>query len=217
VRRALAGLCEIYWYPLYAYVRRSGHSEADAQDLTQAFFARLLDKQDFRDVAPERGRFRSFLLASMKHFLLNQASFKRAIKRGGGEPTLSIEFDGAERRYQREPIADATPETVFAQKWALTVIDRVLQRLRREAIAAGWVAAFDRLKPSLTGDLPHGSYHTIGLELNLTEGAVKVAVHRLRRRFRRLLRADIAATVINPADVDEEIRYLVRALRPGGR
>lgn len=212
VREALAALCETYWYPLYAYVRRSGHDAADAQDLTQAFFVRLLEQHAFRDVARERGRFRSFLLAAMKHFLLNQARAGRALKRGGGEPPFSIEFDLAERRYQREPASPSTPETVFDRRWAITVIDRVLRRLRREATTAGRGAEFDCLKGCLTGDLPHGSYRALGGELAMTEGAVKVAVHRLRRRFQRLLRQDIAETVLDEADVDDEIRYLTRAL-----
>jgi RNA polymerase sigma factor (sigma-70 family) len=210
-RRALSDLCEAYWYPLYAYVRRSGHDVADAQDLTQAFFVRLLEGDDLGSVAKERGRFRSFLLAAMKHFLLNQARARRALKRGGGA-AFAIEFDEAERQYSREPASHMTPETAFDHRWALTVLDRVLRRLRRGAVAAGRLAEFNALKPALSGELAHGSYREVGAALGMTEGAVKVAVHRLRKRFQRLLHDDIAATVEAKADVDDEIRYLIGAL-----
>jgi len=216
-RRALAALCEAYWYPLYSYVRRSGHAGPDAQDLTQAFFVRLLESDDLRSVARERGRFRSFLLAAMKHFLLNHARAGRALKRGGGDAPFSIEFDVAERRCQLEPAIHTTPETAFDHRWALTVIERVLRRLRRDAAAASRVEEFDRLKPALTGELPHGSYREMGAELGMTEGAVKVAIHRLRRKFQRMLHDDIAQTVEGESEVDDEIRYLIRALTPGRR
>lgn len=211
-RQALAALCEIYWYPLYAYVRRQNYNVDDAQDLTQAFFARLIEKQDVQDARCERGRFRSFLLASMKHFLLNEARHRRALRRGGGETPLPLEVETAEGRYLREPPDTATPEAVFDRRWALTVLDRALGRLRRHAVDAGKTAEFDALKACLTGDIPHGSYRTLGEALGLSEGAVKVAVHRLRRRFQRALRAEISETVLTGADVEEEIQYLFRAL-----
>ena len=147
---ALATLCEIYWYPLYAYARRQGHDPEDAKDLTQSFFALLLERRDVRAVRRERGRFRSFLLASMRHFLLNQAAYRRAQKRGGGRPALPLEFDTAEGRYLREPADADTPETIFDRRWALTVLDRVLQRLRRDWTDAGKLAQFDHLT-----DFPH--------------------------------------------------------------
>ncbi len=211
-RAALATLCEIYWYPLYAFVRRQGHDADDAQDLTQAFFARLLEKQDLQDVERARGRFRSFLLAAMKHFLMNDAKSRRTLKRGGGHAILSLSLQNAEGRYLNEPADPSTPETLFDRRWALTVIDRALRRLRGEAADAGRVVEFDRLKACLTGDIPRGSYRAIGVDLDMSEGAVKVAVHRLRRRFQRGLRKEIAETVLSDEQVDEEIQYLLRAL-----
>jgi RNA polymerase sigma factor (sigma-70 family) len=210
--QALATLCETYWYPLYAFVRRQGYDADQAQDLTQAFFARLLEKHDVEDARRERGRFRSFLLASLKHFLQNEAQYRRRQKRGGGQAPLSLEFETAEGRYLREPPDPRTPETIFDRRWALTVLDGVLRRLRREAVDADKVAEFDALKACLNGDLPHGSYRALGETLGMTEGAVKVAVHRLRRRFQRVLREEIAQTVPTPQAVDEELQYLFRAL-----
>ncbi len=212
-RRALATLCETYWYPLYAYVRRQGYPAPDAQDLTQAFFARLLEKHDMEDARRERGRFRSFLLASLRHFLLNEAESRRTLKRGGGHVPLSLDLETAEGRYLGEPIDRCTPETIFDRRWALTVLDRVLLRLRRQAIEAGKTAELDALKGCLTGEIPHGSYRALGRELGLTEGAVKVAVHRLKRRFQRLLREEIAQTVLTSDAIDEEIQYLFSALQ----
>lgn len=210
--QALATLCETYWYPLYAYVRRQGYDADQAKDLTQAFFARLIEKHDVEDARRDRGRFRSFLLASLKHFLLNEAQYRRRLKRGGGQAPLSLEFDAAEGRYLREPPDPRTPETIFDRRWALTVLDRVLRRLRHDAGASGKTAEFDALKACLNGDLPHGSYRALGEKLGMTEGAVKVAVHRLRRRFQRCLREEIAQTVLTADEVDEELQYLFRAL-----
>jgi RNA polymerase sigma factor (sigma-70 family) len=210
--KALTTLCETYWYPLYTFVRRQGYDADEAQDLTQAFFARLLEKHHVEDARRERGRFRSFLLASLKHFLLNEKQHRRTLKRGGGQAPLSLEFEAAEGRYQNEPPDPRTPETIFDRRWALTVLDGVLRRLRREAANADKIAEFDALKPCLHGDLPHGSYRALGETLGMTEGAVKVAVHRLRRRFQRCLREEIAQTVLTPEAVDEELQYLFRAL-----
>lgn len=211
-RRALATLCETYWYPLYAYVRRRGHSPEDAQDLTQSFFASLLERRDFEDVTPERGRFRAFLLASLQHFLSNDAARRRAQKRGGGQPPLSLSLEDAEGRYQFEPAGPITPETIFDRRWALTVIERVLEDLRADAREAGRADEFERLKASLLGQAPSGGYAAIAKGLGTTEGAVKVAVHRLRRKFHETLRRHIAETVLSDEDVDDEIRYLIRAV-----
>jgi DNA-directed RNA polymerase specialized sigma24 family protein len=211
--RALSSLCEAYWYPLYGYVRRHGHSPEDAQDLTQAFLADLLERRDLARVRRERGRFRAFLLGSMKHFLLNDAAARRALKRGGGRPLLPLEFDAAERTYSREPADAQTPETIFDRRWALVVLERVFGRLRREAEAAGKVAEFDRLKPWLTGETPPGGYAALESAIGLSDGAARVAVHRLRRRFQRRLRQEIAETVEGDEAVDDEINYLVRVLR----
>lgn len=213
--RALATLCEDYWYPLYAFVRRQGHSPDRAQDLTQAFFARFLEKHDVRQARPERGRFRSFLLASLKHFLANQADFAHALKRGGSQPVLPLEFEDAERRYSVEPVENVTPEHVFERRWALTVLDRALIGVRQRWIGAGKGDLFDRLKGCLTVDPSTPSYQAIAAEFDMTDGAVKVTVHRLRRQFQDVLRSEIAKTVEFPTDVDDEIQFLLAAL--GGR
>jgi RNA polymerase sigma-70 factor (ECF subfamily) len=208
---ALATLCEIYWYPIYAYVRRRGAGPEDARDLTQGFLASLLERRDFEHLRRERGRFRAFLLASLQHYLANDAARRRAQKRGGSAVTLPL-FDEAEGRYRFEPADPSTPETLYERRWALTVIDRVLARMRGEWEADARGAEFDALKACLLGQGPIGGYAVVARELGRTEGAVKVAVHRLRRRFQTELRRDIAETVSDPDDVDDEIRHLIRAL-----
>jgi RNA polymerase sigma-70 factor (ECF subfamily) len=211
-RRALESLCTTYWYPLYAFVRRSGRSAEDARDLTQAFFLSLLERRDFTGLRQERGRFRAFLLASARHFLANDIGRQRAAKRGGGVPHLSLETGEAEGRYQHEPADPATPETLFDRRWALTSIERVLGVLKREHEAAGRAREFDLLKASLLGEAPPGGYEAVAEALESTEGAVKTAIHRLRRRFQDELRRQIAETVEHEALVDDEIRYLIRAI-----
>jgi DNA-directed RNA polymerase specialized sigma24 family protein len=211
-RPALAALCEAYWYPLYAYVRRWGAGPDDARDLTQAFLASLLERRDLRHVRQERGRFRSFLLASLQHFLANDAARRRTLKRGGGVAVVPLVIDEAEGRYCVEPVETATPESLYERRWALTVIDRVLGQLRDEWTAGGRGAEFEALKACLLGQAPAGGYAAVAVSLTTTEGAVKAAVHRLRRRFQEWLRRDISRTVADPADVDDEIRYLIRAL-----
>jgi RNA polymerase sigma-70 factor (ECF subfamily) len=210
---ALTTLCESYWVPLYWYVRRRGFDADDAQDLTQAFLARLLEKHDVAAARRDRGRFRSFLLTSLEHFLSNQAQYSRAQKRGGGRVPLSLSFDVEEGQYLREPADVRTPETVFDRRWAFTVLDRALRRLRREEIDAGREEQFDRLKIALLGESPAGGYQTWARELAVTEGAIKVQVHRLRRRFQHVVRDEIAETVAGADEVDEELRYLWQALR----
>jgi RNA polymerase sigma-70 factor (ECF subfamily) len=212
---ALAWLCRTYWYPLYAFVRSRGYAPEESQDLTQAFFARLLEKNVLRSADPDRGRFRSFLLASLKHFLANEWDRARAAKRGGGEPALSIEInvEDAERRFGREPADVLTPERIFERNWALTLLDSVLADLRSQYHRDGKGELFDRLKGSLTGDAGGASYAEIASASGMTEGAVQVAVHRLRRRYRDLLREHICQTVASPEDVDEEIRDLFKAVR----
>ena len=211
-RAALATLCEAYWYPLYAYVRRRGTNPDDARDLTQGFLTSLLERRDFEHLDQQRGRFRAFLLASLQHFLANDAARRRTQKRGGGMMLLPLAFDEAEGRYRVEPEDSTTPETLYERRWALTVIDRVLGELRSEWAARGREAEFDQLKSCLLGTHPPGGYAAIATRLGTSEGAVKTAIHRLRRTFQVALRKDIAETVSDPADVDEEIRYLVRAL-----
>ncbi|MBE3071896.1 MAG: sigma-70 family RNA polymerase sigma factor [Acidobacteria bacterium] len=211
-REALARLCEIYWYPLYAFARRWGHTADEAQDLTQEFFARLLEKHYLGDVRPERGRFRSFLLASLRHFLLNERDRVLAQKRGGGHAPISLEFDAAEGRYRLEPRDTSTPETLYERRWALTLLDQVLQQLEREHRDSKRDRLFEALKGLLTGQADTLPYVEIASRLGMTEGAVKVAAHRLRRRFGELLRQEIAETVADPADVEDEIRYLFKVL-----
>lgn len=210
---ALSSLCQSYWYPLYAFVRRQGHSAHDAQDLTQAFFAQLLEKKWLSNVDRERGRFRSFLLAAMKHFLANEWDKVQAQKRGAGQRFIALDAASAETRYALEPADNTTPERVFERRWAMTLLDRVLQCLRREHEIAGKTAQFDTLKEALTGDRSALPYAQLGNRLALSEGAVKVAVHRLRQRYRELLREEIANTVAREDDVEEELRHLFAVLR----
>ena len=207
--RALATLCENYWFPVYAFVRRAGHSAEDAQDLTQEFFVRLLDKHFLAAADRNKGRFRTFLLTAVKRFLANEYDRIQAKKRGGGQTILSLE--GLEARYCREPADTLTPERIFEQQWALTLLDQVLAGLRAEMTADGKAALFDALKDHLTGSQAVG-YATTAARLGMTEGAVKVAAHRLRQRYRELLREEIAQTVASPDEIEEEVRYLFACL-----
>lgn len=209
---ALAELCRAYWYPLYAYVRRRGFDAHDAEDLTQAFFLRLLEKECLADVDRRKGRFRAFLLASLKHFLSNRRDQARAKKRGGGRRVLSLDAMKAESRYRLEPADLLTPERLFERRWALAVLEQVLARLQAEQRAEGKTDLFDRLKPFLAAGRSAGGYAETARDLGMTAGAVKTAVHRLRRRYRRLLRDEIAQTVASPEQIDEEIRYLMECL-----
>jgi RNA polymerase sigma-70 factor (ECF subfamily) len=209
---ALAALCETYWFPLYAYVRRSGRTSHDAQDLTQAFFAQLLEKDFLKSVDQRRGKFRSFLLAAMKHFLSHERERARAKKRGGGRAPFSLDFADAENRYSLEPEDPVTPERLYQRRWALTLLDRVVRRLEDEHTRAGKARTFAVLKEFLTAGRESRPYRRAAEELGVTEGAVKVAVHRLRRRYRELLKEEIARTVTDPAEIDEELRELFAAV-----
>ena len=211
-RAALAALCDTYWYPLYAYVRHRGVSSEDARDVTQAFLASLIERNDLKHVSQDRGRFRSFLLASLQHFLANDAARRRTAKRGGGMRVVPLDSDEPEGRYRLEPAGPATPEALYERRWALMIIERVLARLRDEWAAGQRGAEFEALKACLLGEAPQGGYAAVAATLGASEGAVKVAVHRLRRRFQTELKRDIGETVADPADVDDEIRYLIRAL-----
>ena len=210
---ALATLCEMYWYPLYAYLRSHGRSPEDAQDLTQSFFARLLEKNVIQHADPARGRFRAFLLTSLKNFAANERDRAQASKRGGDVIRVSLEFDAAEDRLQLEIPTDDTPERVFDRRWALTLLDRVFAELQAEAVRGQKERQFEALKPYLTGDAPQLSYAQTGEQLEMSEGAIKVAVHRLRRRFRDLVRDEIAQTVASTDEIDDELRHLWSAVR----
>ena len=205
---ALAQLCQRYWYPLYAYVRRCGNSTHAAEDLTQEYFARLLHKKTLADVDRDKGKFRSFLLATLKHFLANEYDRAHTVKRGGNRAIVSLDAGTADSRYRLEPSHDLTPEKLFERRWALAVLEHVLARLGDEQVAAGKQTLFEHLKPFLTADRSTMNYAQVAGDLEMTEGAVKVALHRLRKRYRELLRDEIGQTVSNPAEIDEEIQYL---------
>jgi RNA polymerase sigma-70 factor (ECF subfamily) len=211
-RPALAELCERYWPPLYAYARRDGHAVDEAQDLTQAFFAKFLEKEYVRAADPARGKFRSFILSSFRHFMSNERDRERTQKRGGGQRLLSLEFESAEASYRLEPPDTLTPEGLFERRWALELIDRVTRQLAAERERAGDAATFEHLKDFLIGDREDGKYADAARALGTTDGALRVAVHRLRRRFRDLLRAEIAATVAEDSEIDGEIRHLIAAV-----
>jgi RNA polymerase sigma factor (sigma-70 family) len=211
-RDALAHLCSAYWYPIYAYVRRQGHGANEAQDLTQSFFVRLLDKHVVEDARRDRGRFRSFLLGALKHFLANEWRRERAEKRGGNVTITSIDAGAAETRYVREPSHTRTAEEIYERRWALTLLDNVLRELESEFAAEGKTRLFEQLKVYLTGDAAAPSYADAGAVMDMSEGAVKVAVHRLRQRYKALLRQHIAQTVADESEVDAEIAALFAAL-----
>jgi RNA polymerase sigma factor (sigma-70 family) len=209
--QALATLCEKYWFPLYAFVRRAGYSVEAAQDLTQEFFVRLLAQRLLTKADRQKGKFRSFLLAALKHFLADEWDRAHAQKRGGGRIILSFDSMDAETRYRLEPARDLTPEKMFEKQWALSILEHVLSCLHAEMVADGKAALFETVKDTLIGVRPT-AYATIGVELGMTEGAVKVAVHRIRRRYRALLREEIAHTVADSDEIGEEIRYLLSCL-----
>ena len=210
--QALSALCETYWFPLYAYLRRRGNDRHRAEDYTQAFFARLLEKHGVRLADPQRGRFRYFLLASFKNFLADQHDRAQALKRGGGRKILSINFENAENQYTLEPADELTPEKLFDKSWALTVLDRTITRLKAELTARGKEKLFDNLKVHMTAEAGSVPYRDLAGRLNMTEGTVRVAVHRLRKRYKHLLRDAIAQTVATEEEIDDEIRDLFRIL-----
>jgi RNA polymerase sigma factor (sigma-70 family) len=210
-RAALEKLCQSYWHPLYAYVRRRGHSPEDAQDLTQAFFARLLERNAVATVDPQKGRFRSFLLASMNYFLADEWDKARAQKRGGGK-VISVDLESAETLLGEIPSQNFTPEKAFEHRWALTLLEQVYRGLEEEYRQDGKAAWFDTLRVTLAGASDAAPYAELAKQLNTTEGAIKVAVHRLRQRYRALLRDTIADTVADANEVEDELRYLFRTL-----
>jgi RNA polymerase sigma-70 factor (ECF subfamily) len=210
---ALEDLCKSYWYPLYAYVRRRGHDSEAAKELTQEFFALLLGKKLLAGVDPTRGKFRSWLLGVMNHFLAHEWARSRAQKRGGGQAAFSLDEARAEERYELEPIDEATPEKLFDHRWALTVLDQSAVRLREEYEAAGKGQLYTSLKSFVSADGGLVSYEQAAQLLGLSQSAVKSAIHRLRQRYQELIRDEISQTVTSDAEVDEEIRYLLAVIR----
>jgi RNA polymerase sigma factor (sigma-70 family) len=210
--RALAELCQTYWYPLYAYVRRQGKTKEDAEDLVQAFFVRFLEKSYLDGLSAGRGKFRAFLLASLKHFLANEWDRSQRQKRGGGAEHLSLNWQDADDRFQLDPPDPASPDRTFDREWALALLERVVGRLRAECVADGKARLFEQAKGFLMVGQEVIPYAQAAAELGTEEGAVRVAVHRLRKRYRELLREEIAQTLDDPAQVAEELRSLQAAL-----
>ena len=208
-REALETLCQTYWYPLYAFVRRRGTSPEESQDLTQEFFARLLEKESLRHVDPSRGRFRSFLLTAFKNFMADEGRRARAQKRGGGQIPVSIDLRTAEGRYVKEPEDQRTPEKIYERRWALILLGRTVDRLGEEYARAGRERLFERIKGYLTGQAISVPYARVAQELDMNEVTVKVAVHRLRRRYRALLLAEIGQTVGTEEEIEAEVQHLI--------
>jgi DNA-directed RNA polymerase specialized sigma24 family protein len=211
-RAALEGLCHDYWYPLYAYVRRQGVGPDDACDLVQGFLADLIERRDLIVADPRRGRFRAFLKAACSHYLAHRRDHERALKRGGGRRVIPIDLVNSEGRYGREPSHELTAERLFERQWALSLLETVLARLEAESALSGKAELFTRLRPVLEGNDRVESYREVGESLGMREGAVKVAAHRLRARYRTLLREEVARTVSDPNEVDDELKELLTAL-----
>jgi RNA polymerase sigma-70 factor (ECF subfamily) len=209
---ALEKLCAAYWYPLYAFVRREGYAPADAQDLTQGFFARVLEKNYFAQVDRRRGKFRSFLLASLRHYICDEYDRTRALKRGGGAPAISWDEKSAEERYALEPADEMDAERIFERRWALTVLEEARKRLRMECAESGKADLYEQLKSFLSGETSTRTYAEVAARLGMSESAVKSAVPRLRRRYQELVREEIAHTVNSQTEVDEEIRHLIAVI-----
>jgi RNA polymerase sigma-70 factor (ECF subfamily) len=211
-RQALEGLCQTYWYPLYGYVRRRGYPPHDAQDLTQGFFACLLERQSLANADPNKGRFRSFLLGAINHFLATERAKIQTQKRGGGREILSLDLAEAERRFDLEPADNATPDKAFDKAWATALLDKVLGQLEEEFRREQKIHLFDALKQTLAGPREAQPYVALASRLNMTEGAIRTAVHRLRKRYRQLLEAEIAHTVASAEEVRDELRYLLQVV-----
>lgn len=211
-RDALAQLCQAYWHPLYAYVRRRNYSAHDAQDITQEFFCRLLERESLATADPALGKLRSFLLAALNHFLVDEWRKAKASKRGGDQPVFSLDWAAAEERFDLEPATHSTPDKLFDREWALALLDKVLERLEAEHFEQGKRELFTTLKETLQGARDSLPYAELARKLKMTESAVKVTVHRLRKRYRELIRAEIANTLDDLGEVEEEIRHLFKAL-----
>jgi RNA polymerase sigma-70 factor (ECF subfamily) len=213
-QQALTELCRAYWYPLYAFIRRRGYAPEAAEDLTQGFFADLLSRDALELADPARGRFRAFLLAALEHYLANRRIWEHRLKRGGWGLPVSIDFRDAEGCFVREPVHDLTPERLFERHWALTLLRHTLERLERETMVQGKHALFEWLKPALSGETADLSYTQISAALGVAKATVRVAAHRLRRRLGTLIREEIARTIADPDQIEQEITDLFRALRP---
>jgi RNA polymerase sigma-70 factor (ECF subfamily) len=213
--QALEHVCRSYWYPLYAYVRRQGYAPQEAEDLTQAFFARLLEKNYLGQANQERGRFRSFLLACLRHFLSDERDRLHTQKRGGNLVAISLDAEAGEVRYQTEFVERSTPEELFDHRWAVTALERAQTRLHQEYLAAGKDELFQGLRLNALEIGAETSYAELGSRLHLTEEAVKSAVYRLRRRYRELVREEVSCTVSDPADIDDEVQYLIGLISKG--
>jgi RNA polymerase sigma factor (sigma-70 family) len=211
-QEALEKLCRTYWYPIYAYLRRRGCGEHDAQDLTQGFFAQLLERRSIQSVEREKGKFRSFLLASLNYYVADERDRANAQKRGGGREVLSLDAQEAEQRYRLEPVNERSPEKIFEQRWAMTLLDQVLARLGQEFTDAGKRELFERLQGFLVAGTGEGTYAEVAQEVGMTEEAVKKAVQRMRRRYHQLFREEVAHTVAGPNEVEEELRNLCAIL-----
>lgn len=208
---ALEELCQAYWYPLYAYIRRRGHAVEEAQDLTQAFFARLIEKDWLAEADANKGRFRTFLLTALNHFLAKEWRRSQAAKRGGGRALISLD-DSAEIRYSQEAVCDQTPEKIYERRWALSLFHRALDRLSEHYRSADKGRHLELLKPFLSAEARDGDYARVGGELGMSTGAVTAAVHRLRQQYRDLVRDEIAQTVDSPAEIEEELQWLLAAV-----
>lgn len=210
--RALAELCRVYWYPLYAYARRQGANEHDAQDLTQSFFESIIRRNDLNKGSPDKGRFRAWPLNCMKHFLLNEWKKAKRIRRGGEYHFVSLNADEAEDRYRKEPADNMSADRIYERRWALTVIENALDRLESEYAANGRESLYALIKGALTGGEEKTKYATTGEQAGLSEGGVKTAVHRMRKRYRELIRATVLETVSSASEADEELRHLMSVL-----
>jgi len=214
-QEALEKLCSAYWYPVYSYIRRGGYNAADAEDLTQSFFARLLQSDWLANVAPHKGKFRSFLLTAINHGLVDEARRAKSQKRGGEQKLVSLQEEQAEERYQSEPGSDLTPEKLFDRRWAVAVLDQAVARLRQEFSAAGKTRHFELLREFLSCETTDGAYAAAAQQLQTSCSTVAVLVHRLRLRYRELVREEVAQTVCLGTEVDEEMRYLLEILSVG--
>lgn len=213
-RAALEFLIQTYWESLYSYLRHHGHGPEESSDLTQAFFTDLIERHALERVDPTRGRFRSFLLASLRNFLYHERDRQHAIKRGGATFTNSLDIEGGERRYAKHLADNETPEDVFERRWAMTVLDRAIERLRQDSIDSHSAGHFEELSRYLTSKAPQTPYHEMAETLGMNEASLRVAVHRLRKKYGQCLRAEIADTVADPAEIDDEVRHLLMSLRP---